>query len=156
MKGINSLCVMCVSTNESRVCGWLPTNESGEVLPAVFATEREVTVVTQHPPVHPAETLQTDGLRLIVGTNTGGGVLQDQLETAISSSHPQQRVSAHLIRFDVSGGHDIPAHPLLVLDDEGEADVVGGEVGGEVGGTGGQTALGRGGGCRALTEVTFF
>ena len=61
----------------------------------------------------------------------------------------------HLIRFDVSGGDHIPAHPLLVLDDEGEADVVGVEVGGEVGGTGGQTALGTAGGSQGLTEETF-
>ena len=112
-------------------------------------------MVTQHTPVHPAEALETDCLRLIVGTNTGGGVLQDQLETAISSSHPQQRVSAHLIRFDVSGGHDIPAHPLLVLDDEGEADLVGVEVGGEVVRAGGQVTLGTAGVSEALTEVTF-
>ena len=46
----------------------------------MVATEGEITVVTQHPAVHPTEALQTDGLRLIVGTNHGRGVLQDQLK----------------------------------------------------------------------------
>ena len=46
----------------------------------MLTTEREVAVMTENTPVHPAQALQAHGLRLIVGTNHGRPVLQDQLK----------------------------------------------------------------------------